>query len=106
MNAYLPHDPTFCWLLAAVLTVIVAAGFAITRLLSLPWARLAAWTMVLAGVVGIERLSAAEPAGVRMLAIISVLLWAMKAVVAVEAQGDGYPRLTPVRWLGFTAMWF
>ena len=49
-------------------------------------ARPAAWALAVAAVAGVERLDAREPAGFRMLAIIGALLYAMKAVVAVEAR--------------------
>ena len=54
---------------------------------------------------GVERLGAREPAGVRMLAIIGTLLFAMKAVVAVEGRATGGKRLAWWRWLGFAALW-
>jgi alginate O-acetyltransferase complex protein AlgI len=41
-----------------------------------------------------------------MLAIITALLFAMKAVVGVESRADGGPRLTPGQWLAFAAGWF
>jgi alginate O-acetyltransferase complex protein AlgI len=66
---------------------------------------LAAWTLVVVSVAGVERLNAPEPAGFRMLAIIAALLYAMKAVVAVEAQASGGRRLSCWRWLGFAALW-
>ena len=53
--------------------------------------------------MGVERLCGGEPAGFRMLAIIVVLLFAMKAVVGVEA-GDG-ARLRFGPWLGFAGAW-
>src|SRR5207245_1156388 len=51
------------------------------------------------------RLCAAEPPGVRMLAIIGALLFGMKAVVTVEARADGGPLLAAWRWLAFAAGW-
>ena len=48
----------------------------------------AAWALVVAAVAGVGGW-AGEPAGVRMLAIIGTLLYAMKAVVAVEARAQG-----------------
>ena len=47
--------------------------------------------MVVAAVVAVERLNAGEPPGVRMLAVIGALLYAMKGVVAVEAAAQGSP---------------
>ena len=58
---------------------------------------------VVAAVVAAERLNAGEPAGVRMLAIIGAVIYAMKAVVTVEAAEQGSPPLSACRWLGFAA---
>ncbi|MGE3852294.1 MAG: MBOAT family protein, partial [Planctomycetota bacterium] len=69
-------------------------------------ARSLAWLLVVGSTVGVERLVvASEPAGFRMLAIITVLLVAMKSVVGVEAASDG-TRMSWWRWLGFCTLWF
>jgi hypothetical protein len=106
VNAYLPHEAASAWLLMALLAVPLLLGFAITRISSPCWGRCAAWLLVVSVVVATERLFAVEPAGFRMLAIIGTLLYAMKAVVAVESQADGGTRLTAVQWLAFAAGWF
>jgi hypothetical protein len=106
VNAYLPHAATTVWLLAALLAATLLLGFASTRIPSPGWGRLAAWLLVVSATVGADRLCAAEGAGFRMLALIGVLLYAMKAVVGVEARADGGPRLTAVQWLAFAAGWF
>ena len=41
-----------------------------------------------------------------MVAIIVVLLYAMKAVVTVESQAAGQPPLRPLAWFAFAALWF
>jgi hypothetical protein len=105
MNAYLPHDATTAGLVLALLAATLAAGLGITRLRSPRVGRCAAWLLVVLAVAGVERLCDQEPAGFRMLAIIGTLLFAMKAVVTVEAQADGQPRLSPGRWLAFAAAW-
>ena len=105
MNAYAPHSATATGMTAAALAAILLLGYRITRLRSARLARIAAWSLVVAAVVGVERLVAREPAGVRMLAIIAALLFALKAVVVVEAQASGGRRLTWGRWLGFAALW-
>lgn len=105
MTAYLPSGATIVGLAAALLAVTVLAGFAIDRCLTGAAARIAAWTLVLAATVAIERLCAAEPPGFRMLAIIGVALFAVKAPVLAEARADGGTRLRVGRWLGFVAAW-
>jgi alginate O-acetyltransferase complex protein AlgI len=106
MNAYLPHDPAVVWLVGALLVGTLGVGFGLTRLHSASLARGTAWVLVVLAVGGMERLCRAEPPGFRMLALIGVLLYAMKAVVAVEAQADGAQRLTLPQWLCFAALWF
>lgn len=105
MNAYLPNDPATVWLIAAVLAATLVAGLALTQIRSATIARLAAWTLVLAGVVCVDHVCQHEPPGLRMLAFIGVLLWGMKAVVTVEVQIAGQPPLSPLRWLAFATAW-
>ncbi|CAN5819700.1 hypothetical protein BH23PLA1_BH23PLA1_37840 [soil metagenome] len=105
MNAYMPQTAVAVWGSGATLAVVLTLGYLITRVRPAGAARLAAWALVVAAVAGVERLAAREPAGVRMLAIIAALLFAMKAVVAVEAQATGGRRLGWWRWLGFAALW-
>ena len=104
MSAYLPQGAGFVWAAAAVLLATLAAGLFIRRLPSRAAARAAAWALVAVSVVGMDRLSSAQPPGLRMLALIGTLLYAMKAVVTVEGM-EGRPRLSPARWLGFAALW-
>src|SRR5687768_17329922 len=101
MNAYLPRDATTAWLVAAVLVTTLGLGLAVTRMRRVGAARLCAWALVVAATLTVERLCAAEPAGLRMLAVIGALLYGMKAVVSVESHADGQPRLTPGRWVAF-----
>lgn len=105
MNAYLPDGPLVAILAALILAGAVLGNLAIERLRSLPVARLAAWTLAVGATVGVERLCRNQPPGFRMLAIIGVLLWSMKAVVLVEARAAGLKPLPRARWLGFIAAW-
>jgi alginate O-acetyltransferase complex protein AlgI len=105
MNAYRPHDLATLGFLLGLLAATLLIGFAISRLRSLRWARAASWALVVSATVAAEQLCVAEPAGFRMLAIIGALLFGMKAVVTVEAQADGTPRLSAGRWLAFAALW-
>ncbi len=108
-----------------LLAAVLVFGFAVTRLRATAVARGLAWTVALGAAAVAERLTAGEPAGFRMLAILGTLLYGMKAVVGVEAaagrggdpDGDageereddlgGEPgvRLGPAAWLGFAALW-
>jgi alginate O-acetyltransferase complex protein AlgI len=105
MNEFLPRDASLAVHIAGTWVLILLAGLGITRLRSVSAARGCAWTLVLLAAAGIDQLCADEPAGLRMLALIVGTLFAMKAVVSVEAQAAGGPRLPPLRWLGFAALW-
>ena len=105
MSAYLPHSAMATWGTVAILCAVLILGYLITRVRPAWVARVAAWALVVASVAGVERLDAREPAGVRMLAIIGTLLFAMKAVVVVEGGATGGKRLAWWRWLGFAALW-
>src|SRR5207245_4079603 len=101
-KSYLPHDAIAVVLVAAALAVELALGFALARLPGRHLARLLAWVLTAASTFAVERITSAEPAGVRMVALILALLYGLKAIVAVESG----VRLTPVRWLGFCVLWF
>lgn len=105
LAAYLPTDARIVALAALGLLGVVAAGAAIGRLRSLAAARLAAWLVVLGAGIGIERLCAAQPPGFRMLAIIGVTLWALKATVLTETRAAGGRLPQGWRWLGFVVGW-
>jgi alginate O-acetyltransferase complex protein AlgI len=105
MSAYTPLYAADVVETFALLATVVILGFLITQLRPLSAARILAWILVLAGVAASERLNAREPVGVRMLAIIGALLYAMKAVVSVEVQAQGAHPLSIGKWLGFTVLW-
>jgi len=84
---------------------VVTLGGLITRT-QRSVARVLAWALVVAAVGSAERLTADEPAGVRMVLIILALLFAMKAVVTVESQTDLRRPLPPLAWIAFAAGWF
>jgi uncharacterized membrane protein len=106
VSAYLPHDAATVWLFLAILAMTLILGLAITTMRSAISARWAAWALVVVGTVETNRLFDQEPAGLRMLALIGVLLCAMKTVVTVESRIAGQPRLSLPRWLGFAFLWF
>ena len=106
MSAYRPTDAG--WLvvmLLGVFMVAIAAGFVVVRVRSLARARCLAWALTATTTAVVLVLSAAQPAGVRMLAICLALLFSMKAVVAVECRVAGDAPLPPARWLAFAALW-
>jgi len=105
MSAYRPFHAVDVVGTVVLLATIIVLGFVVVRVRPLWFARLCSWALVLAGVVGSERLNTQEPAGFRMLAIIGALLYGMKAVVSVEVQTHGARPLSIGRWLGFAALW-
>ncbi len=105
MTAYLPLDPRVAWAGAALLVLTLALGFAISRMASPRPARMAAWSLVVLSLIGAERLTAAEPAGLRMLGIAGAVLYALKAVVSVEERNASGVTLSPLRWFAFAAAW-
>lgn len=105
MSAYLPTSAAVALSLAALLVLTLATGLGISRMRHGPMARTAAWVLVLASVAVAERVSAREPAGFRMLALIGTLLYAMKAVVSVDGMDPRRPPLSVWRWMAFAALW-
>ena len=105
MSAYLPTEPGVASIGLALLAATLGLGFAITRFGSRPRARVAAWALVAAAVVGAERLTAGQPPGFRMLGLVGVLLYAMKAVVCVEGGASRESGLGWARWWGFAIAW-
>ncbi len=101
----MPHDPATLLLVAIALLATLMAGLGLSRSPPRWYAHWLAWMLTVVATAGVERLCRNEPAGLRMLAIIGALLFGMKAVVSVEAQADGMPRLSTWRWLGFAAFW-
>jgi hypothetical protein len=105
LNAFTPSALAVVWTGAALLAATLALGFAISRVASPRLARPAAWALVACAFLGAERLTAAEPAGFRMLGILGALLYGMKAVVSVEERIATGVVLSPLRWLAFAAAW-
>ncbi len=105
MSAYVPSSAQVMVVLGALLASALIAGFALGRLRPVRAARAMAWLLLLGGTVGLERLSAREAPGFRMLALISFALLAMKAIVLVEDQARGSAPLPFARWLEFACGW-
>ncbi len=105
MNGYTPQSPVTLLIVAGVAVATLLAGWILSRRTPTRSTRFLAWLVTVAATAGTERLCSAEPAGIRMLAIIIVLLYGMKGVVAVESRGDGVQIPTFRRWLAFTTLW-
>jgi len=105
MSAYVPRG----WPagLAALAALMATLGLAllITRLHAPRLARAASWTLVVAALWSAHRVTVGQPPGFRMLIVIAGLLYAMKAVVSVEAGAHDGMRLPPLRWLAFATLW-
>lgn len=106
MIGYWPVNPEAIAATLALLAAELLAGYALTAVPRASLARAAAWGLVAASSIVIERLTAAEPAGFRMLAIVAAVLYGMKSVVCIEAQAAGESRLSFTRYLAFALLWF
>lgn len=106
MQAFFPLNISSLFYVTAVTLAVLLVGFGITRLRSALYGRAFSWSLVCATVGGLNLLTSSEPAGFRMLALIVVLLWAMKVVVTVEAQIAGAEPLPFGSWLAFSVGWF
>ena len=106
MSAYTPSAYWVVALLAAVFVVVLIAGYTMGRYLSTGIARALAWSMLVFGTLGIERLVSSEPPGVRMVALITYALLGMKVIVVIEERARRMQPLSPGMWFGFAAAWF
>jgi hypothetical protein len=105
MSAYLPDGPGAARAAAGALAATLALALVVTRL---PWTRVArpaSWALVVGSLLVMDHVTGAQPAGFRMLVLIAALLFAMKAVVSVEAFAASGIRLPPLRWLAFATLW-
>ena len=104
--AYVPSTTQPVLVVVGLLALALAVGAGLSRQPNpgAPW-RASSWAFVLAMVIAVERLTSAQPAGFRMLAIIGVALWSLKSVVSVESAAAGASPLPLGRWLAFAALW-
>jgi alginate O-acetyltransferase complex protein AlgI len=96
------------WVVAALATallVVLTAGYTIARRMPATIARTLAWATLVLGTLGIERLVADEPAGLRMVALVTFALLVMKVIVVIEESARGMAPLSFGAWLGFTGAW-
>lgn len=89
----------------AAMVAVLGLGHAITRLRRPALARALAWALVAAGLAAVLLGCRGEPPLFRMLAICGVVLFAMKAVVAVEDAARHDRRLGAVSWFAWAAAW-
>lgn len=82
------------------LLALTAASFAAGHLRGAR-GRIAGWALLALAVAAADRLTAAQPPGVRMLAVIAALFVPLKALVTSESG----VRLPPARWLAFCLLW-
>lgn len=105
MNGYVPQHGDTLWLTGLVLAMLLVLGFILSRVNHVGIARLVAWSVVIIATSLVERATRVEPAGLRMVLIILVLLWSMKNVVGVEARAADGVTLSPWRWAFFVSLW-
>src|SRR5688572_12276578 len=99
MSSYVPSEPRVGAMFAVVLVVVLFAGYMMGRgYVSAGIARALAWTTVFFGTLGVERLVADEPAGVRMVALITFALLVMKIIVVIEERARGMGCLSLGAW--------
>ena len=105
MKSYVPASAQVVAALVGALLLILLAGGALALRAPVRVARAAAWALLVGGIAVVERWTAAEPPGVRMLALIAFGLLALKVVVVAEERAAGMEGLTFAGWLRFAAGW-
>ncbi|MEM1032107.1 MAG: MBOAT family protein [Myxococcota bacterium] len=106
-GSYAPHEPILMGWGVLGLFAVLGAGFGLMHLASKRpgLARVGSWLLVATGFGAATWGFANEPPGIRMLVIIGVVLYAMKAVVATEEVIATKLKLTPVEWGAWAAGW-
>lgn len=104
--AYAPSSGAVLLATCAALALVLACGLVLNRLRPGPLSRSLAWLLVLSSGLGAHLALLDEAAGFRMLALIALTLYALKAVVTVESRAAGMTPLGPLAWLAFAAAWF
>ena len=106
-QAYIPHDLLLVsWVMIGLLTNL-SLGFILMRCASSQpnLARWGSWSLLIIGFSSFSLLCRDAPPGFRMLAIIGVVLFSMKAVVATEVCISGGPTLTRLQWTSWSGAW-
>ncbi|MBL8896560.1 MAG: membrane bound O-acyl transferase family-domain-containing protein [Planctomycetes bacterium] len=102
---YAPTSSAALLSLGILLGGLVAAVALLARVRNARLARASAWGLALAAIAAMDGLAAAQPAGLRMLALCAATLYAMKGIVLTEHRLRGGRALSRSRWLGFTLLW-
>ncbi|MBL8796549.1 MAG: hypothetical protein JNM56_21795, partial [Planctomycetia bacterium] len=105
MNAYLPTDIAVLSAVLAILVLVLLVGYLLGNGEPARWRRPAAWLHLVGWTVWVERFTADQPPGFRMLALCLVMIVCLKAVVLADSRLAGEPPLSPLRWLCFAALW-
>jgi hypothetical protein len=103
--AYVPSSASTPLAFAAIVAAVFLIGYMAPRLARPRQMRALAWTLLIGGTLGVERLFTREPPGVRMIALIGYALLVMKIIVVLEEQARGMRPLSFGRWLGFAGAW-
>jgi len=106
VNGYQLQSPQSLAAVGLLLAGVALLGYLLTRLPPRRAVSLAAWVLTVTACVAAERLTADEPAGVRMIAIILATLLSLKGVVGVASQAGGDARLPARAWFPFALGWF
>lgn len=106
MKVFIPIDIFNLYYSLLIIILVLVLGYFIGKLklskLSIPLA----WLLVLVSMLLVERISAGESPGFRMLAVIITTLFSMKAVVTAETYKGVGSKLSFIQWLAFSAGWF
>ena len=104
MHVYLPTTPLVPLAVAALVAGMLIVGYVLQRR-SPKASRFLAWSLLAVGIAVVHGIALAEPAGVRMLALIASGLAGLKVLVVVEERARGMGPLSLPRWLGFAVLW-
>jgi alginate O-acetyltransferase complex protein AlgI len=105
VSAYRPTDLRLVAALIVVLLVVLIGGYVLMRMDSGRYGPKLGWGALVLGLVGIERSCSGEPAGFRMLALITFALLMLKLLAVVSERANGMPPLSLGAWLGFATAW-
>jgi len=105
MQAYLPRDPGLLVVLACIAAAQLVIGYGLARWSAPRVARWVAWPALVGAVASVERVFAHEPAGLRMLAVMTAVMLGMKILVLVEDRARRSRVLDPPAWLAFALGW-
>ena len=106
MKAFLPVDIYNLGYSVLMIILVLLLGYVISKMKLSRVAIPMSWLLVLVSILLIERITAEESPGFRMLSVIVVTLFSMKAVVTSETYKDEGSRLSFIQWLAFSAGWF